>query len=156
MLGLMLAGCGTDAPADAGRLDYCAGYCDGLVRCNLADSGCTSSCIDTYHPRGRRNDGLSRIGDCLRHESCDVLGQEDDQDACWKSSAAQEPLRPALASYCESESLNDYRCNVFWPVEECVKAMGLWEDSVLARAQECHSWSCDTLQSCEKAVFDSP
>lgn len=155
-LGLILAGCGTEVPADVGRLDYCAGYCAGLERCDLADSSCNSACIDSYHPHGLRNESLSRVGNCLRSESCDVLASEDSQDACWESGAAQEPLRPGLIGYCESASLNDYRCNIFWSVEECAKTMGAWEDSVLARAQECHSWSCETLPDCEKAVFDSP
>jgi hypothetical protein len=70
--------------------------------------------------------------------------------------AEQEPLRPAVKTFCEGQSLNDFRCNVFWPVADCVKVVGLWEDAVLARAQECQSFSCETLSSCEKAVFDSP
>jgi hypothetical protein len=67
------------------------------------------------------------------------------QEACWEEAAAQEPLRPALKSYCEGESLNGFRCNVFWPVADCVKVMGLWEDAVLARAEQCQTYSCERL-----------
>jgi hypothetical protein len=154
-LGLLLLGCADD-DSDQGCVDYCSGLCEGLERCELSDSGCVSRCLDLYHPRGTRSSGLSRIGECLRHESCTTLNSDDSQDGCWDAAAEQEPLRPALKSYCEGESLNNFRCNIFWSVADCVKVMGLWEDALLARAQECQTGSCESLSSCEKAVFESP
>jgi hypothetical protein len=155
VLGLALCACerGSADQDEVGRDDFCAGYCDGLVRCGLAGSNCFSACADGYHPTRTRASGLSAVGACLSHESCDVLDTDDPAGPCFDRVAAQEPLRQELLSYCESASLNYFRCDGFWAVEECTSSMGLWKDEVLSQAQACHSESCDALNPCEKQAF---
>jgi hypothetical protein len=155
VLGLALCACerGSADQDEVGRDDFCAGYCDGLVRCGLADSSCFPACADAYHPTRTRSSGLRAVGACLSSETCDVLGSDDPAGPCFDRAAAQEPLRPALVSYCESASLNYFRCDGFWAVEECTSTMGLWKDEVLSKAQACHSKSCDALNPCEKEAF---
>ena len=156
VLGATPLACASGDYYEEGRETFCDGLCEGFQRCGLTDSGCASRCLDAYHPRGIRGSSLGAVGDCLRDANCDALGDETASDACFDQVAKSERLRPELVSYCESASLNDFRCNIFWSVEECSDHMGLWEDAVLERAQACHQNDCSTLQSCEKAVFDAP
>lgn len=152
-LGLGLGGCGDDS--DAGRIHFCGGLCAGMQRCGLTDSECGTRCLANFEAHGERESGLGVVGDCLRNERCDILAGDKPFDSCFDQAAKQEPLRPALKSYCESASLNDFRCNVFWPVEDCVHSMGLWDDATLQSAQSCHERSCETRDACESGVFKS-
>lgn len=153
MLTLLASSC---ASGGEGTTGFCDGLCAGLSRCSLTDAGCSVRCVDNYHPTGVRTDALGAIGSCLSDESCDVLSSADPVTDCFERVARDVPLRPALVSYCKSAARNDYRCNIFFSVDECTASMGLWEDSVLGRAQACHENACASLSTCEKAVFDAP
>lgn len=155
-LGLALCSCEADDEHEQGRRTFCHGFCDGLRSCVLADSSCDENCLDSYHPSGLRGSALSAIGACLSHAFCYDLETDEAFKICADQAAEQTPLRPALLSYCESASLNYFRCNGFWPVEECTATMGLWDDDRLRDAQACHDAACNALRSCEGAVFTSP
>jgi hypothetical protein len=160
-LGLsVIGGCSSGGEPDAyaeGVAALCRGACAGFQRCGLGGSECSQNCMDNYHPHGVHSSTLAVVGECLRDEDCETLAAEDAFEPCFESAAQAEPLRDQLLAYCESASLNYFRCNLWWSVEDCTHTMGAWDDAMLRAAMPCHDRACDDLRACEKASFeDSP
>jgi hypothetical protein len=156
-MGLGLLGCGDD-PTDfeQARLAMCHSTCAGYERCGLVAGGCEAACAESYDPRGIRPSGLLRIAECLETQSCAAIIGDTALEPCFKREAAAEPLRDRVITYCESASRNYFRCDDWWPVEECTRTVSLWTDETLAAAHACHDLECAELDVCENAVFGDP
>jgi hypothetical protein len=134
----------------------CHAICAGHARCGRIRSGCEAACAAGYEPRGIRGSGLLRVAACLEEQPCETIVNDTALEPCFRRAAAAEPLRDLLITYCESASRNYFRCNDWWPVEECTQRASLWTDETLAAAITCHEQDCDELRTCEDAVFGDP
>ena len=139
---------------EQGRRALCQGFCAGLARCDLANTGdCVRVCIADYQPTGTRGSALVAAGACAEAADCETLGSDDPTKACFDEARAAEPLREGLIHYCESAARAYFRCNNWWSVDDCVSTMGLWDDALLEQAEHCHNAPCNELADCEKSVF---
>jgi hypothetical protein len=141
-------------PMDDGRPAFCQGFCDGRDRCGQADPNCNANCLDQAQLKGIRPSALAAVGECARTEDCKTLELDNPTAHCFEKVQQAEPLRQAVIDYCESATLNYFRCNFWWSVEDCTLAVNAWQDDVLQRAQTCHLAACSRLFDCEKAIFE--
>lgn len=154
--GSLLCSCSSDdAPSsgsyEAGLAALCDGLQDGYARCSI---GGQRRGYCGYHPVGFDGSALAHVGACLRSEaSCPQLASEQPAEICFDEAAGAAPLRQATVDYCESASLNYFRCNIWWSVEDCTNRMRLWNDSTLEAARSCHDHQCDDVVDCEKVAF---
>ena len=162
LLGACSSGSADDPAADAmpdvgyeqGRQTECHGLCAGYEHCGFMAPTCDADCLDGYNPVGVRGSVLEAIGACMQDDDCDSLGSDDPSAACFARVEAAEPLRQAVVDYCESATLAWFRCDSWWPVEECATSMSIWQDDVLEHARSCHPKSCQDLDTCEDQIFN--
>jgi hypothetical protein len=157
--GSLLCACSSDDEPrpggyEAGLAALCDGLQDGYERCKLTGQR-RSYC--GYDPVGVDGSALAYVGDCLRSDAhCVHLGSDQPAETCFEAAAGAAPLRQTTVDYCESASLNYFRCNGWWAVDDCLSQMRLWNDATLRDAMTCHDLACDALPDCEKAAFESP
>ena len=154
----LLCGCSVDdGPSpesyEAGIAALCEGLGDGYERCRLRGSG-YDYC--GYRPRLYDGRALAFVGECLKSEDCSVLASGEPASECFDEARGGARLRQATVDYCESASLNYFRCNIWWSVEDCTSRMRLWSDSALETAMSCHHHPCEDLTDCEKLAFEIP
>lgn len=85
-----------------------------------------------------------------------MLASDEAFAGCAERVAQTEPVRDALLSYCESAALGNFNCSRWWEIQDCTETMSLWEDALLARAEQCHALACDEMDRCEAAAFEDP
>lgn len=150
--------CSSDDEPDAGSYEaglaaLCDGLSEGYRRCRVPNRD-YDYC--GYSPEGYDGRGLVAVGACLRSEDCEVLASDEPAANCFDEAGRTAPLRQVVVDYCESASLNYFRCNSWWSVADCSERMRLWNDATLLNAVGCHQQPCEELSNCETIVFEHP
>jgi hypothetical protein len=138
------------------QTQLCSNLCQRQAACEFGDAAaCEDNCMNTWHPVGMRSDVLLQVGECTKTQACSEFESEQPTEACFDSVSDQLPLTSATLDYCEHVSATDFRCGIWFEVEECTKTMGVWRDEVLRDAQTtCLQADCRDLSDCFIAVFD--
>jgi hypothetical protein len=148
----------SEPPAPAavanGLSAFCDGLCAGMERCNQPIDTCASDCLARMDLNGYQASSLATVGACAKTEDCKRLRLADSTGQCFAQARNDEPLRQTVVDYCEAASLNYFRCDHWWPLDQCATDVDLWQDDVLTRARGCLNLVCDQLFDCIKAQWE--
>ena len=138
---------------------FCDGLCSAAAQCG-APSDCETQC-EGYRP-GLVNlsaDGARHVGACVARFDCFTLQDETAWkagfDACWEQAKTELTPRAPVRSFCAHYSEAWFECDSWLSTSECEAIYGMWSDAVLDRVAACDSSSCDALDQCVQATFDS-
>lgn len=146
----------TGLSSEQAKLGFCADMCERFEGCALGDAAsCQQNCASDWNPIGLRSEVLVQAGECTKSLACESFGEDDPSAACFDAVSDALPLSDAVLDYCEKISANDFRCNIWWPVEDCTKTVGIWRDEVLSDVKStCLGVACPDLEDCYESVFD--